>query len=308
MKNYITYALIIMTSIIFNIDLCGQVKKYNLSGEYLGQEKPNHTPKIFAPGIISNTEEYEFGSVFSSDGNEFYYGVDISGKSEIRYMICKDNKWSKPKRGDFSYGFNCNDPFLSPDGNKLFFISDMPVDSSIFNKDFNIWYIEKENGGWSKPINAGKAINSDKNEYYISFTNEGTMYFASNKGTTDTTKWNYDIYYSEFKEGVFQKPIRMCDSINTSGYEADVFISPDENYIIFCSYRNDGFGQGDLYISFKENNVWSKAINMGENINTEGHELCPFVTADGKYFFYTSNKDIYWVDSGIIRSLKNKSR
>jgi hypothetical protein len=61
-------------------------------------------------------------------------------------------------------------------------------------------------------------------------------------------------------------------------------------------------------ISFKKNGVWSKAINMGEKINTKAHELCPFVTNDGKYFFYTSNKDIYWVDAGIIESFRNSSR
>lgn len=305
---HITFALIIIITITINIELLGQVKEYNLAGDYLGQEKPSLIPKKFAPGIVSTIEEYEFGSVFSPDGNEFYYGVDVNGQTEIRYMIRTNNKWSKPARADFSAGFNCNDPFLSPDGEKLFFISDRPLDSSVFKKDIDIWYVERENGGWSEPINAGDMINSDKNEYYISFSKEGTIYFSSNKGTTDTTKWNYDIYYSTNKDGVFQEPVKLSDSINTSGYEADVFIAPDESYIIFCSYRNDAFGQGDLYISFKEDNVWSKAINMGKEINTDGHELCPFVTRDGKYFFYTSNKDIYWVDFRIIERLRNKSR
>lgn len=80
----------------------------------------------------------------------------------------------------------------------------------------------------------------------------------------------------------------------------------DESYVIFCSIRKEGFGQGDLYISFKDDaGNWSKAKNMGSVINTTGHELCPFVTKDGKYFFYTSNQDIYWVDARIINSLKS---
>lgn len=51
--------------------------------------------------------------------------------------------------------------------------------------------------------------------------------------------------------------------------------------------------------------IGQKLKNMGDNINTEGHELCPFVTKEGKYFFYTSNKKIYWVDSKIIDTLKD---
>ena len=295
-------------TIICCSNLYGQFKNEDLIGTYLGQERPDLLSKIFAPGFISKLNEYEFGSVFSNDGKEFYYGVDINGRSEIRYMICTNNIWSKPKRLNLSNGFSANDPFLSPNGDKLFFISDMPVNDSTLNKDIDIWFVKREGKNWSKPINAGRMINSDKNEYYISFTKSGTMYFASNAGTTDTTKWNYDIYYSEYKEGTFQKPIRLGENINTKGYEADVFISPDESYIIFCSYREDGLGQGDLYISFKENDAWTKAINMGTGINTKNHELCPFVTNDSKYFFYSSNKDIYWISSEIIEILRTNSR
>lgn len=305
MKKSIFFIWIIITAIACNNELFGQSNEGTLIGGYLGQKRPKLLPKIFAPNSVSKLNEYEFGSVFSNDGNEFYYGVDINGRTEIRYMTCVDNIWSKPIRFDFGNGFSCNDPFLSPDGDKLYFISDMPLNDSIFKKDIDIWYVKREGKSWSKPINAGSMINSDKNEYYISFTKNGTMYFASNTGTTDSTKWNYDIYYSEFKEGAFQKPIRLSDNINTEGYEADVFISPDESYIIFCSYRDDGLGQGDLYISFKENGTWTKTINMGRRINTSGHELCPFVSNDGKYFFYSSKKDIYWISADIIEEIKN---
>lgn len=298
----------LITAITYCSELQGQAKRSDFSGGYLGQEIPGLKPKIFAPGFISLLDMYEFGSVFSSDGSEFYYGVNINNKSEIRYTGWVAGQWSAPQRVSFCEGFSCNDPFLSPDDNRLYFISDLPKSDSIFTSDIDIWYVIREGDNWSVPINAGEMINSDKNEYYISFTQKGTMYFASNTGTTDTSKWNYDIYYSESKDGEFQRPVKLSDSINTSGYEADVYISPDESFIIFCSSRDDGYGQGDLYISFKENGTWSKAVNMGEDINTQGHELCPFVTPDGKFLFYTSNQDIYWVDLGIINLLRTENR
>ena len=52
--------------------------------------------------------------------------------------------------------------------------------------------------------------------------------------------------------------------------------------------------------------TWSESSNMGKRINTKNHELCPFVSKDGKYFFYTSNKDIYWVDAKIIESFRGE--
>ncbi|MEL6973040.1 MAG: hypothetical protein AAFO02_22940, partial [Bacteroidota bacterium] len=87
------------------------------------------------------------------------------------------------------------------------------------------------------------------------------------------------------------------------------FIDPDESYIIFCSTREEGLGRGDLYISFKnEDGSWTNAINMGAPVNTVHHELCPFVTKDGQYFFYTSDQDIYWVSTTIFDELRDHSK
>lgn len=283
------------------------IREMEATGAYMGQEKPGTTPKIFAPNFIS-TEEYEFGSIFNSDGTAFYFGVDVGNYSEIRYSNLENGKWSKPKvllSGEYSY----NDPFLSPDENRLYFISRRPLNGvSAKKEDHDIWYVEREKEGWSAPINAGTNINSSGNEYYISFTQEGTMYFASNKHSMGEMKRsNLDIYYSEFTDGKFQEAISVGDSINTEGYEADVYIDRAEQYMIFCSTRAGGFGRGDLYISFKQSNgEWTKAINMGATINTKNHELCPFVTADGKFLFYTSDEDIYWVSMEVVEKLKRK--
>ncbi|MEM8939132.1 MAG: ankyrin repeat domain-containing protein [Bacteroidota bacterium] len=284
-----------------------KIRTFTMRGEYMGQPLPGLERKPFAPNFIS-TEEHEFGSVFNSDGTEFYYAIDIKGKPIIRYSKLTDGVWSIPETilSHEKYGYN--DPFLSPDENRLYFISKRALDGEDTKEDHDIWYVEKENDGWSEPINAGSNINSEQNEYYISFTGAGTMYFASNVNAQEEQKRSdHDIYYSTFVDGEFQKAVRLGDSINTENYEADVFIAPDESYLIFCSIRPEGLGRGDLYISYKNNDrSWSKAVNMGESVNTEYHELCPFVTVDGKYLMYTSNQDIYWISTEIIDQLYSK--
>jgi len=151
-------------------------------------------------------------------------------------------------------------------------------------------------------------INTHLNEYFVSFAESGTMYFATK--VDDGTQNNYDIVYSEYKNGKYHEPKKLPAAINTNRYEADVFVSPDESYIIFCAIRNNGFGKGDLYISFKdEDDNWTPSVNMGKSINTSGHELCPFVSGDGKYFFYTSDQDIYWISTEIFANYNSeKSR
>ena len=279
------------------------VRNFTAKGHYLGEEPPGKQAKVFAPNFIS-TEEYEFGSVFNKSGTEFYYGVDLGGRNVIRYSKLKDDLWSKPVTilSHEKYGYN--DPFLSPDENRLYFISNQAFDGKGEAKDIDIWYIEKDGEGWSKPINAGPNINSNQEEYYISFTKSGTMYFASNKNQS-----HHDIYYSKFMDGSFEEAVKLSDAINTEAYEADVFVSPDENYLIFCAQREEGLGRGDLYISFKQDDgSWSPSVNMGEQVNTEGHELCPFVTADEKYLFFTSKQDIYWVSTSIIQDLRDQKK
>lgn len=273
--------------------------------KYLGQEPPGTKPQIFAPGVISLENQFEFGSVFNADGSEFYYAVDIEGISQMRYSKLLNGLWTPPETilSHEKYGFN--DPFLSPDEKRLYFISKRSQEGLDAKRDHDIWYVEKENGNWSKPINAGPNINSAESEYYISFTQSGTMYFASNINAPEDKWYDFDIYYSEWKDGGFQKPVRLSDSINTSNYEADVFVDPNESYLIFSAQRRGGHGRGDLYISFKNPvGSWSKSRNMGSLINTEHMEFCPFVTRDGKYFFYSSNEDIYWVSAKIIDSLR----
>ena len=274
------------------------------SPHYFHQTPPGIVPKVFAPGIISLEDEYEFGSVFNAAGTEFYYGVNVGGKEQIRYSIFVEGEWTAPKTLMEQDQYGSNDPFLSPDENRLYFISQRPKRGQTEENDYDIWYLERRGEEWSEPINAGPAINTDRNEYYISFTENTTMYFSSNKGAPEDRKWDdFDIYSSDFVDGEFQEAVRLGNTVNTEEYEADVFVAPDESYLIFCANRAGGYGQGDLYISFKQTDgSWSQSENMGDAINTRGHELCPFVTMDGKYLFYTSNQDIYWVSTEIFKT------
>ena len=273
--------------------------------QYLGQTPPGIKPTIFAPGIISLDSLYEFGSVFTADGLEFFYGVNIGPRPEIRFTRYTNGVWQEPITiiSDPTYGLN--DPFLSPAEDELYYISNRPQHASDDTDDHNIWYSKKTENGWSEPIDPGPSINSNSSEYYISFTDEGTMYFASNTDEMDDGFNDFDIFSSRRISGEYQPDTRLSSAINTEDYEADVFVAYDESYLIFCGIRKEGLGQGDLYISFKdENGDWKQAVNMGDQINTSGHELCPFVTKDGQYFFYTSRKDIYWVSTEIFNQFR----
>lgn len=281
------------------------IRTITLSGPYMGQQPPGKTPKMFAPNFIS-TEEEEFGSVFNSAGTEFFFAVNVNGKSEIRFSSLAANQWTTPVTLLSHERYGYNDPFLSPEEDRLYFISDRALDGFGESKDIDIWFMNRTATGWSEPINAGQNINTPGNEYYISFTQEGNLYFSSNGLAPEAEdRTDYDIYSAAYIDSEFDKPVNLGEAINTVSYEADVFVSPDESYVVFCSTRDQGVGQGDLYVSFKEaDGNWTPAINLGKEVNTANYEYCPYVSPDGKYLFFTSNQDIYWVSTEVLFDLK----
>lgn len=108
---------------------------------YFNEIPPDISPKVFAPGKISKENEFEFGAVFSNDRSEFYYGVEIAGKAETRMMKFENGSWSPAVKILSHELYSYNDPFLTPDNKKLFFISDRPLSGSGPKKDYDIWYM-----------------------------------------------------------------------------------------------------------------------------------------------------------------------
>jgi hypothetical protein len=298
-----------LTFIFVFLTYVPQIYAQGRDPKYFNELPPDTTPKVFAPGKISMESEFEFGAVFSNDRSEFYYGVEINGKAETRMMKYepgnqRNGNWSQPVKILVHDIYSFNDPFLTPDNNRLFFISNRSFTGTGPKKDYDIWYIQRQGGRWSEPINAGRNINSDRNEYYISFTTAGKMYFSSNTLDNEGAN-NFDIYSSETMNGVFQPPLKLGPGINTSHYEADVFVALDESYVVFSANRPGGLGSGDLYVSFRRaDGTWTLSKSLGNIINTVTDDFCPYVSPDGKYLFYASQGDIYWVSTDVIRKMR----
>lgn len=300
-----------------------------LVGTYFGQEPPGMTPEIFAPGIIS-TNMNAAKIAFSPDGKGIAF--TLMNYNHSFYMIVlmrqKNGVWSKLEVAPFSGKYHDSEPYFSLDGTQLFFNSNRPLEGQKAQKDYDIWVVERNESGWCTPINLGSIVNSDKVDVNPAVSQNGTLYFSSNR---DGGKGNNDIYMSKLINGKYAKPENLGDAINTSFTESGPYIAPDESYIIFNRYRSHT-GNG-LHISFRKNDgSWSKAISMGKKINTKNTGFHGFVSPDSKYLFFTSarnphfphpdhnltydeivkifnsplngSNNIYWVSTKIIEELK----
>ena len=259
------------------------------SGHPYASSRPMPEPVIFGDGIISTADD-ELNACFSPDGKTLYISKNIGARwGVILVSQFEKGKWSTPEVAPFSGSFSDYDPFFSPDGSKLFFISTRPTQSGETKprKDYDIWVVEKTKTGWSEPKNVGAPVNTEKDEYYPSVASDGTLYFSANRETS--TKGSFDVYRSRFVDGKYTEPENLGDAVNGKSTEVDNYIAPDQSFLVFASYgRPDSLGNGDLYISHNRNGAWTPARHLGGGINSSAREYCPIGSPDGKYFFFTS--------------------
>ena len=222
-------------------------------------------------------------------------------------MTKDKNIWSAPKIASFSGRFRDMEPMFSPDGLKLFFVSNRPLkDTGTITKDYDIWYIERTgiSGDWSAPKNMGSPINTNEDEFYPSVAKNGNLYFTST--ATAKTKGKDDIFVSEFKNNQYTDPKSLSTAINSEGFEYNSYIAPEESFLIFGAYkRKDGLGSGDLYISYKDKQGnWSVAKNLGNEINSDKMDYCPFYDAQSQTLYFTSKRNAIQETTESSRDLK----
>ncbi len=245
---------------------------------------------LFGEGIIS-THLAERDAALSPSGKEFYYTVSSYNRQTIVFSELTDKGWTKPQVAPFSGIYSDLEPHFSPDGHRLYFVSNRPLGSEGEPKDYDIWYVERKCNSWGDPINLGSPINTSANEFYPSITNSGTIYWCSVRNDS-LSVGGEDIFFSKLEDGVYSKVEALSDSVNTIRDEYNAFVARDESYIIFTSLGwGRGYGRGDLWICFKRSDgLWTKPVNMGGKINSEWFEFCPFVSDCGKFLFFTSDR------------------
>ncbi|WP_373552528.1 hypothetical protein [Haliscomenobacter sp.] len=251
------------------------------------------TAAIFAPGILSDGQV--FGLTLSPDGQTAVFVKAYGGRDSLHLLTSSlmNGNWTKPIVAPFSTrgtSWKDIDPAFSPDGKLLLFNSTRPLSMGPAKEDFDIWGVKRDGNSWGEPFHLGAAINTDSSDIYATIAKSGNIYFSSNRAGG---QGKLDLYVSEYQNGVYQSPKNLGALLNTENHDSNPFISPKEDYIIFWGRESSGYGDSDLYISFKQKGNWTKPLNLGPNINSKQGDFCPFMQPKGKklYFSRTEEKD-----------------
>jgi len=302
MKRLVFVFFIITCPTVILVSQQNDIIKFENS--YMGLEPPDDTPIIFAPGIIS-TDVYNHASVtMNPDGTEIYWASDNDsiGHRVIWYSRLKNGKWSKKMIVDFTLNNDGDCPMLSPDGKRIYFLSNRPLESNPTSKKVRIWYADRTSLRWKEPQPLPPVINSSHLQWQVSIDNNLNIYFGSER---KGTKGKDDIFFSEYNNGFYSDPISLNHTINSQFHESTPFISPDGTYLIFSRMTFSNTSKSGFYISYKDTKGnWTEAKYMGDQFIDAA---CPYVSPDGKYIFYKKSgkefRNVYWISGKIIEDL-----
>jgi outer membrane protein OmpA-like peptidoglycan-associated protein len=158
----------------------------------------------------------------------------------------KEDKWAEPKA--FPYNnvaeYSVGHPALSPDGNYLYFASDMPGGQG----ETDIYVSQKQGDGtWSKPQNLGTSINTAGKEMFPAFGPDSTFYFSS-EGLSGMG--GLDIYAAEGTGSNWSKVRNLRAPLNSPQDDFGILFDKTNEAGYLSSNRESADGADDLY-SFK---------------------------------------------------------
>jgi len=195
------------------------------------------------------------------------------------------------------------EPWISADGNTIYFKSDRSATTSPRNNN-DLFITRKVNGNWSTPELVGFPISTNEgDEHCPAILQDGeTLCFASKRAGG---YGGSDIYCSnQDANGEWMTPVNQGPNINTAAEEFH-FTQDKDGMVYFTSARPGGFGGMDIWGAMAQGkNAWGEAHNLGPKVNTAGADMCPALPPGSDTITWFSSRgdnnlgsmDIFWTN------------
>jgi len=255
------------------------------------------------PGI--STEYDEYLTIISPDNEMALFTRKIkippSRDNITPQMTFKERfYYSEREYDEFTRGDLMPFPFNKHDNeggatitidNKLLFYTLCKYTKDLRYYNCDICYSENINGTWTLIESIGENVNRNNSwESQPSITSDGkTLYFVSDR---DGGFGGYDIYKTiKRDEGEWSIPENLGPIINSNGNEKSPFIHTDSQTLYFSSDGLMGLGGYDIfYAKLNADGSWNNPKNIGYPINSYDDDVGFFVSTDGHYGYFASNK------------------
>ncbi len=198
-----------------------------------------------------NTENRHDATVaISADGQKLFIYLDdmTRGSGNIYECEQKGITWTKPEKlnDNINTKFHENSASLSADGNTLYFISNK--DGGFGGHDIYKASWDPKKQRWNEAENMGPMINTPYEEYSVFIHPDGKTLYFSSEG--HNTMGGFDVFKTVWddKKKKWSNPENLGYPINTADDDVDFVLSASGKHAYFASYKNDGYGEKDIYM------------------------------------------------------------
>ncbi len=195
------------------------------------------------------------------------------------------NGWSIPEPIDFSdERYSDSDPWLTPDGNILYFISNRPAQGREPDRsDYDIWRSVRTGDGWSAPEHLGPEVNGRGQELGPELHGERLYFSSARRSGTG----GLDIYQAPALGRGFGQATLVEGPFNTAASESDFTLSADGRAAMF--WRSSG-ERGIIHIAFRTDEGWSAPSPLPPEVNIGPFNFTPSFSRDGRRVRFASTR------------------
>ncbi len=217
---------------------------------------PDGMPRRGRPFSLNiNTPLHEGPASVTRNGKYIYFTRNNTTASGARRTDDEDvvrlkiyeaergpNDWIHIKELPFnSDDYSTAYPSITPDGNRLFFASDMPGGYG----GYDLYMVERRADTWSKPLNLGPEINTAADEAFPFYHPDGTLFFASNG---HGSMGGLDLFMIDMSGRVWGKVQNLGEPFNSVADDFGLVINKEGTRGYFSSNRPGGEGKDDIYL------------------------------------------------------------
>ncbi len=288
MKPYLIYSLVFLLGIsVYAQDgdsYFNDEDYYNASRYYEIEAKSNPSKYLNLAKSYFALKQFDKALKALDSYKSKYSSADITLANQWIELLRRDDDEVEMRPVD-AINTNGNEysPLISKDGQVLYFVG---YDRDGGKGGEDIFYSEKQpDGSWGTP-KPWDVFNTDSHETLkaISADNNAVILFGNYPGSFGSG----DLFYSINVDGSWSYPCNLGGAINTDNWESLANLSSDGRYMFFTSDRPGGMGGSDIYLSELTDDGWTTPINLGSTINTAEDDRYPFLAADGKTLYFSS--------------------
>lgn len=254
--------------------------------------------ELFAPGVVSSPLQ-ETSATFAPDGSTVLFMRSDFASADTTILQSHRNAsgWSTPAVVPFSGEWHDSEPAFSPDGKRLYFVSNRPavaggdpVQAQMRGQSFpgtNLWYAARTGDGWGAPVHVEGEHNRGSMLYNPSVAANGDVYFSAHREDSGAA---YQIYVARRSDGGFAAPQRV-DLGDISNNRMDPSIDPAGRFLVYAGNEGDSLGSADVYIAFRDKDGgWDKPVHLGNEVNSKALENAPAFGREFGELYVTSQR------------------